>query len=374
MSPFGPAWKGKEETRKEISLIGMAHRTSYVMQGSMSNITHLLEGFIDGLNSRRPALFNVYAPCPPEHGIGDDTSRKQSKLAVESRAYPLFKFNPDVGETIAECMDLEGNPAVEADWPDYNISFVDEGGEEGKLATPMTFADFAATEGRFSKHFKKAPPDTWNDDMVPFHEFLDLDEDDREGKYPFIWGVDEQNRATRILCAREIVLSAEERLNFWRQLKGIAGRLNAVDVDAVVRQTKAEMAQKLTSALLGLSASGNPGALLDGIPAAGEAGVPRAVAPLPGNGGATALSADYEAVWVESPECTACDECIAIAPGVFQYNNDKQIIIVNPRGATYKDIVKSAEKCTAECIHPGTPWNMGEKDAAKLMKRAEKFR
>ncbi len=28
----------------------------------------------------------------------------------------------------------------------------------------MTFADFALTEGRFRKHFKKAPPETWNDE------------------------------------------------------------------------------------------------------------------------------------------------------------------------------------------------------------------
>ncbi len=372
MSPFGPAWKGKQEVRKEISLIGMAHRTSYVLQGSMSNITHLLEGFIDGLNSRRPALFNVYAACPPEHGIGDDMARQQSKLAVESRAYPLFKFNPDVGETIAECMDLEGNPAIDADWPDYSISFVDESGGTGKLATPMTFADFAATEGRFGKQFKKVPPDSWNDDMVPFHEFLDLDEDDREGKHPFIWGVDERNRAIRIVCSAEIVASAEERRGFWRQLKGIAGLSNVVDVEALVRQTKAEMAQKLTSALLGLSASGNAGFLLDSAPSAGGAGTAKAGGASPGNGGG--LAADYEAVWVETPECTACDECIAIAPGVFQYNNDGKVIIVDPRGAPYRDIVKSAEKCTAECIHPGTPWNMGEKDVAKLMKRAEKFR
>ena len=53
------ALQGKEEVRKEIALIGMAHRTAYVMQGSISNPTHLIEGFIDGLNARRPALFNI---------------------------------------------------------------------------------------------------------------------------------------------------------------------------------------------------------------------------------------------------------------------------------------------------------------------------
>jgi pyruvate-ferredoxin/flavodoxin oxidoreductase len=40
---------------------------------------------------------------------------------------------------------------------------------------PMTFADFAATEARFLKHFRKAPPETWNESMVPVAEFLELD-------------------------------------------------------------------------------------------------------------------------------------------------------------------------------------------------------
>src|SRR5690606_12132555 len=66
MAQFGKAFQGKEEVRKEIGLIGMAHRTSYIMQGAISNMTHYIEGLIDGLNTRRPALFNIYAACMPE--------------------------------------------------------------------------------------------------------------------------------------------------------------------------------------------------------------------------------------------------------------------------------------------------------------------
>ena len=72
---------------------------------------------------------------------------------------------------------------------------------------------------------------------------------------------------------------------------------------------------------------------------------------------------DYEPVWIETPECTACDEYTDMAPGIFKYNDENLAIVVNPQGGTYEDIVKSAEKCTAEIIHPGTPWN---KDEANL--------
>jgi pyruvate-ferredoxin/flavodoxin oxidoreductase len=364
MSPYGKAWKGKEEIRKEVSLIGIAHRTTYVLQGTISNTTHLIEGYIDGLISRRPALFNIYAVCPPEHGIGDDVAFKQSKLAVESRAYPLIKYDPDAGVSIEDCIDLEGNPAMDDDWPMYSIDYENEKGEACKLEVPMTFADFAVTEGRFRKQFRMAPPETWNDNMVPIHEFIDLDEDDREGKFPFIWGVDSKNRLMRIICAEEIARSCDERRQFWRQLKGIAGELDKVDVNALVNQAKVDMANRLSSTLLSLAATGNAEAL-----ASISANVPGNGAPAP----AAEAIGDYEPVWVETPECTACDECIEINPGIFAYNEDKKAVIVNPQAGQYKDIVKAAEKCTAGCIHPGTPWNASEKDLDKLLKRAAKY-
>ena len=363
MSPYGKVMKGKTEIRKEMSLIGMAHRTSFVLQGSVANVTHLLEGYIDGLNSRRPALFTIYTACMPEHGIGDDTGTHQAKLALESRAYPAIRFNPDLGTTIKACMDLEGNPEIDADWPTYQLSYVDDKGKEGKLELPLTFADFAMTEGRFRKHFRKVPPDAWNDDMVPLVEFIDLDEDDRDGKYPYIWGVDSKNHLMRVLVAQELVLSTQERRDFWHQLKSLAGVDEVIDIEAIANQAKAEMASKLTQGLLAL-AGGDMSALSD-------FGTVSGVGETTASGGAQL--GDYEPVWIDTPECTACDECTTIAPKAFKYNDDKKATVLNPKGAAYKDLVKAAEKCTAGCLHPGTPWNPNEKDLDKLVKRAAKY-
>jgi pyruvate-ferredoxin/flavodoxin oxidoreductase len=57
---------------------------------------------------------------------------------------------------------------------------------------------------------------------------------------------------------------------------------------------------------------------------------------------------------------------------VFAYNDQKLAIVINPKGAKFADIVKAAEKCTAFCLHPGTPWNMNEPGIEKLMARAAK--
>ena len=157
--------------RKELSLIAIAHRTTYVAQSTISHPSHMIESFIEGLCSPRPALFNCYTSCQPEHGIGDDMGAVQARLAVESRAYPLLRYDPDAGETTAARLDLSGNPALADDWPSYVVKHK-EAGVERSLELPMTFADFAATETRFRKHFRTLPRDTWHDDMVPLAEYV----------------------------------------------------------------------------------------------------------------------------------------------------------------------------------------------------------
>ena len=69
----------------------------------------------------------------------------------------------------------------------------------------MTFADFAMTEARFRKHFRMAPPDTWHEDMVPLADFMQLEEDEREGKFPFIWTVDKRQHLSRLLVDETMV-------------------------------------------------------------------------------------------------------------------------------------------------------------------------
>jgi len=366
MAQYGKSFHGKEEVRKEISLIAMAHRTTYVAQGSISNPTHLIESFIEGINAKRPALFNVYSPCMPEHGIADDLAEHQSKLAVESRAYPLIRYNPDKGTLPEECFELDGNPSLETDWPEYTLAYTDEQGQKGKMTVPMTFADFAVTEGRFRKQFRTVPRDAWNDNMVPLHEYLELTGDDREGKFPYIWAVNAKNRLIRVIPAEPLVKSCEDRRNFWRLLKSMAGvraQVGTADAD----QVRAEFAQSLAARLLEMAASG--GLVGNGTPLTASttvAALPPASAPETANG-------DYTAPWIDSAQCTSCDECIGINPKIFAYDDSKHAFVKNPKGGPYKDLVRAAEKCTAQVIHPGTPFDPKEKDLDKLTKRAARY-
>lgn len=364
MAQYGKVWKGKPEPRKEIGLIGIAHRNTYVMQASLANTSHMIEGFIDGLMTRRPALFNLYTTCQPEHGVGDDMGVNQAKLAVESRAYPIFTYNPDISVKAAEALNISANPDLEKLWPTYQLKYK-ENGRIKTMEVAMTFADFAITEARFRKHFKKAPQDSWNENMVSLADFLELNLEEREGKYPFIWAVDRKQHLSRVMISKTIVESCEERRDFWIMLRDIAGykieeaKEKPEDIENRIRT---EVVGKIAQGLMKMA--GDPAASVMNMMSeptvptsdANETAAPAAVKP-----------------WLETEECTACDECIKINPKIFEYNSDKKAVIKNPDGGPYADLVKAAEKCTAGVIHPGLPKDNSEKDVEKWIKRGEKF-
>ncbi len=366
MAQFGKAIHGKEEPRKEIGLIGMAHRTTYVLQSTIAHPSHMIEGFIQGLKARRPALFNIYSSCQPEHGIGDDMSAAQAKLAVESRAYPLFRYDPEAGKTPEECFDLEGNPAMDQDWPRYRVQYT-QNGRAQEMELPLTFADFAVTETRFRKHFRLAPPDTWNEKMVPLAEFLDLEEDEREGLFPFVWSVDRDERLTRLLVAKPMVESSEDRRDFWTMLRALAGtektEVSRESIEAEVRQ---ELVGKLASGLMRLVDGADAG---EAVAALTSEIAPAADAPAGEGAGAD----DAMAPWLDTEDCTACDECVNLNPSIFAYNENQKAFIKDPNGGPYKDLVKAAERCTAQVIHPGLPRDRSAKDIDKWIARGRKF-
>jgi len=367
MAQFGKVGQGKEEPRKEIGLIGMAHRTTYVLQSTIAHPSHMIEGFIAGLKARRPALFNLYSSCQPEHGIGDDMSAAQAKLAVESRAYPLFRYDPDAGTTPEECFDLEGNPAPKQDWPSYKFRYK-QGGREREMEVPLTFADFAITETRFRKHFRMAPPDTWNDDMVPLAEFLELEEDEREGRFPFVWTVDRKQQLSRLLVDRAMVESSEDRRAFWVMLRSLAGlrESEAPSREEIEQQVRQEVVGRIASGLMKLA--GAPGGAVELLAGAGAAPDAASAAAAP-----SADAGDGMAPWLDTEECTACDECVNLNGEMFAYNENHKAFIKDAAAGPYRDLVKAAERCTAQVIHPGLPRDRSEKDVERWIKRAEKY-
>ncbi len=141
LSAFGSAVHGRPEQRKELGRIIAAHGNAYVAQTTPAHVNHFYRAISEANAYPGPAVVVAYSACQPEHGIADDASTAQAKLAVDSRAFPLFTYDPRRGERLSERWSLQGNPALREDWvsqPDGNR---------------LDFLAFARTEGRFAGHF-----------------------------------------------------------------------------------------------------------------------------------------------------------------------------------------------------------------------------
>ena len=142
MAAVGKAAQGKRERRKELGQICFMHPEVYVAQTTTAQINHFYKAVMDANEYPGPAVINVYTTCQPEHGVPDCNATHQAKLAVESRAFPIFIYDPRKGERIRERLSLVGNPAYKEDWWTPH--------DRGQ---PLTFIDFARSENRFAKQF-----------------------------------------------------------------------------------------------------------------------------------------------------------------------------------------------------------------------------
>jgi pyruvate-ferredoxin/flavodoxin oxidoreductase len=381
-----------------------------------------------GLQVRRPAIFILNSPCPREWGIAQDSAPEAARLALESRAVPNLVFDPDQGTTFSECLDLDGNPAPTETWTSFDLVYVDEEGNDQKMTLPLTIADWALGETRFREHYRQPNDD---DELVPFHDYLELDQDERADATAFIYTVDAEKRLGKICVSNELAELADERLSFWAQLKEMAG----IDVSDNMRETVAAgltqqleaklealraeyekkitllttqypqlIARRLAEGLLRASANDTVGQLLEkaekwegpaftapvGMELAGTAAshapllTPKAEtaegSPETDAAADVAASEDDEdeedmgnEPYIDTIRCTSCDECTNLNDKMFAYNEDGLAYIKDPRAGTFKQLVMAAEACAPEIIHPGDPLNPDEKGLDKLIKRAEPY-
>ena len=147
MSVHGKVVQGKPERRKELGNICMMHPRTFVAQTVGPLTSHFYKAVRRALEFDGPAVINVYTTCQPEHGVADDMAAAQARLAVESRAFPVFIYDPDAGPTLKQRLSLQGNPSMDRNWHTRK-------GKDGKLET-VDFIAWARTEGRFAKHFDK---------------------------------------------------------------------------------------------------------------------------------------------------------------------------------------------------------------------------
>jgi pyruvate-ferredoxin/flavodoxin oxidoreductase len=170
------------------------------------------------------------------------------------------------------------------------------------------------------------------------------------------------------LVAPPIIRSCEDRLDYWAMLRGIA-RVDdpPIDRSQIEQEVRRDVTNRLATGLAQLITGST--AAIPAAAASDTAAQPAAAS----NEAAVATADDAMAPWIDTALCTACDECTRLNPKIFEYNEQKKAVIKDPQGGPYRDLVKAAERCTAQIIHPGLPRDRSEKDIEKWIARAEKY-
>lgn len=121
------------------TLVAVAHRTAFVLAGSVAHPTHLYRGLEGALAHAGPALLHVYAPSPSRHGFAPDALLARARAAVDGRVHPLAVYDPDGDGVFGRRLSLDGNPDPGSLWAR---------GEAGEV----TAAHWAAGEARYAAH------------------------------------------------------------------------------------------------------------------------------------------------------------------------------------------------------------------------------
>jgi pyruvate-ferredoxin/flavodoxin oxidoreductase len=383
----------------DLELLFISLRNVYFLQGSVASQTPLEDLIGKGLSSPRPSVFSVFTSRTV-----DDAFQARASRALLARAFPHFVYDPDKASDFVSCLDLSENPALEEVWVKDALEYVSEEGETRQIDRTLTFADFAAGEEALQNQFETLPEEFETDTAIPLAEYLLLKPEERRGKIPFIYTLDEEKHLVRRVPSSSMIAQTADKRHLWHTLQELGGIKNPF-VIAAERRTKEkvsaekerslnELKQRMESQIAAreqeavAAAMRNLAARLTGMSVTGPA--PQgAVSPAPGAVPAPAVTPAVEAPvvpeeaeeeeaapvsefpWIETKLCTTCDECTNINKNIFVYNADKRAVIKDPRGGPYSDIVKAAEKCSSGAIHPGLPQDPNEKDLEKWIKRAE---
>jgi pyruvate-ferredoxin/flavodoxin oxidoreductase len=201
-----------------------------VAQISIANAPKLYRAILDGIEYRGTSFLQCFTTCQPEHGVADDMALTQAQRVRDSRGAPEFVFNPRMGETYQEVLDLKGNPSIDMDWYETKFKAANE-------PYRYTVAHWCATEARFRNHLKKIKKDDAAA-LVPLENMLVritqqdvvyrryLRPDHRSyvpdfGVYIRVQG--SNGVAEYRSLSRQLVLFCVERRKAWRMLQSKAG-------------------------------------------------------------------------------------------------------------------------------------------------------
>ena len=95
-TPAGKAVHGKQEPKKPLPLIVAAHGVRYVATASASNIYDLYAKVKKALATDHTSFIHAYSVCPVGWHSKSDSAITLSKLAVQTRVFPMYEIENGV--------------------------------------------------------------------------------------------------------------------------------------------------------------------------------------------------------------------------------------------------------------------------------------
>jgi pyruvate-ferredoxin/flavodoxin oxidoreductase len=233
MNVFGAATQGKNTEKKTVAETFLAgHGSPFVAQVSMANAPKLYRAILDGLEYRGTMFLQAFTTCQPEHGVADDMALFQAQRVRDSRGVPEFVFNPRMGETYQEALDIKGNPSIDLDWYETKSKATGE-------TYRYTVAHWCTTEARFRNHLKKIKPDQAEKMIALDNMLVRITQQDVVYRYYLLpehrsyipdFGVyiqmDQDGKSVYYALSRQLVMFCTERRKAWRMLQSKAGIVN----------------------------------------------------------------------------------------------------------------------------------------------------
>lgn len=392
--------------KRELFATCMALRNAYIFQTGIDEPSLVYKAIQQGLSLATPSIWHFNTPSPAF--INDVDEYVRISAATEGRQFARASYSPSINSKWGSRFDISQNPQEAENWPSYDIEYTNTDTKNDLLTWPFTYADFCALDPEFTKNLFIVSPEYWTDDLIPLHQYLSLSTSEIYSKIPFIWLVDSNLEMVKAAIHYPLVNSCMERLEFWNFLQELSG-VNSYHVEQAVKLTEEKMnvekeatieklikdhesmlaealqnaesdiMERLASTLLDLDSdllanqAGKSSKSTKKEPTkTRESKEP--VAPVE----ETEVKAEEPMLisqepWIASTLCTTCNECTEKYPSAFKYNSDKQAIFTDYKSLTFAELVDSAEKCPAKCIHPGLPQNPNEPGLDDLIKRAQAF-
>ena len=355
---------------QQLASTFVAPGNAYVMQSASSNLYQQKEEIRKGLEFQGPAIFSIFSANDQQESTLP--AYLLAAAAMESRVFPAFSYDPSAGPGLADRFDIRRNPEIENAWPRRELRYEDEELQMVSEEHAFTLVDFAAADARYGDHFAPAPRESWNEDMLPVANYLDLQDSETFEKVPYVSVIDDSNVLRRFVVDDNLIRIARRCLDRWHVLQEQGGVNNSYASALLSKERTAweEEKEKQIQAIRAEFAQVDQGQLIAAVPQ-----------PLQ-DAEATVVQADAEEEvapvvsddpYIDTPSCTTCDECTNENNRMFAYDENKQAFIKDPDAGTYKELVEAAENCQVAIIHPGKPRNPNEPGLEELIKRAEPF-